>query len=329
MVKSAMPNEEETLYRLRAGDERARIDKFLALALPDISRSRLKRLIESGQVRIGGETIAEPAYRVKPGTEIELSMPAPTDESVPTAQAMALDIHYEDSDLIVVDKPAGLVVHPAAGNLDRTLVNALVAHCGKSLSGIGGVRRPGIVHRLDKDTSGLLVAAKNDAAHANLSRLFQAHDIERAYLALVWGTPVPAHGLIEGPIGRSPRNRKKMALVTRGGRQARTHYRVREHLADSCWSLVECRLETGRTHQIRVHLASRGHKVVGDPLYGRRQNRGLKVLPTNAAEALMSWHRQALHAYRLGFRHPVNGEILEFESEPPADMRALIAAGRD
>ncbi len=329
MVKSAMPKQRETLHRLRAGNERTRLDKFLSLALPDISRSRLKGLIESGQVRIGGETIAEPAYRVKPGTQIELSIPAPTKEAAPAAQAMALDIHYEDSDLIVVDKPAGLVVHPAAGNPDRTLVNALVAHCGESLSGIGGVRRPGIVHRLDKDTSGLLVAAKNDTAHASLSRLFETHDLERGYLALVWGTPAPAHGLIEGHIGRSPHNRKKMAVVSHGGREARTHYRVREHLADCRWSLVECRLETGRTHQIRVHLASRGHKVVGDPLYGGRQGGGQKMLPPNAAEALMSWHRQALHAYRLEFRHPVSGEVLEFKSEPPADMRTLITAGRD
>ena len=229
MVKSAMPNVGETLYRLRAGDERARLDKFLAAALPDISRTRLKGLIESGHVRVGGETIAEPAYRVKPGAEIELTVPEASSELAPEPQAMALDIHYEDDDLIVVDKPAGLVVHPAAGNPDRTLVNALVAHCGASLSGIGGVRRPGIVHRLDKDTSGLLVAAKNDAAHAGLSKLFAAHDLERAYLALVWGSPSPAAGKIEGNIGRSPKNRKKMAIVTRGGRTALTHYKVREH----------------------------------------------------------------------------------------------------
>jgi 23S rRNA pseudouridine1911/1915/1917 synthase len=329
MVKSVMPIEGETIYRLRAGDERARLDKFLALALPDISRSRLKGLIESGQVRIGGETIAEPAYRVKPGAEVLLSVPPPTSEAAPEAQAIALDIRYEDDDLIVVDKPAGLVVHPAAGNPDRTLVNALVAHCGASLSGIGGVRRPGIVHRLDKDTSGLLVAAKNDAAHAGLSRMFAAHDLERAYLALAWGAPVPAEGLIEGAIGRNPRNRKKMAVVTRGGREARTHYRVREHLAGGCWSLIECRLETGRTHQIRVHLATRGHAVVGDPLYGGRRSGGRKALPAEAAEALKNWRRQALHAYRLAFRHPIGGDWIDLTSEPPAEMRALIAAGRD
>jgi 23S rRNA pseudouridine1911/1915/1917 synthase len=241
---------------------------------------------------------------------------------------MALDIRYEDGDLIVTDKPAGLVVHPGPGNADGTLVNALVAHCGASLSGIGGVRRPGIVHRLDKDTSGLLVAAKNDAAHAGLSKLFAAHDLERAYLALVWGSPSPAAGMVEGNIGRNPRNRKKMAIVERGGREARTHYRVREHLADGCWSLVECRLETGRTHQIRVHLTSLGHAVVGDPLYGGNRAGSRKALPSAAAEALENWQRQALHAYRLAFKHPLSGELLEFTSEPPADMQALLAAGR-
>ena len=328
MVKSAMPNEGETLSRLRAGDGRARLDKFLAAALPDISRTRLKGLIESGHVRVGGETITEPAYRVKSEAEVELTVPEASAETTPVAQAMALDIHYEDGDLIIVDKPAGLVVHPAAGNPDNTLVNALVAHCGTSLSGIGGVRRPGIVHRIDKDTSGLMVAAKNDAAHAGLSTLFASHDLERAYLALVWGSPAPAEGLIEGNIGRSPKNRKKMAIVTRGGREARTHYRVREHLAEGCWSLVECRLETGRTHQIRVHLAARGHTVVGDPLYGGKRRGSAKALPQKAAAALEGWQRQALHAYRLAFKHPLSGEYMEFDSAPPTDMQALLEAGR-
>ena len=328
MVKSAMPNVGETLYRLRAGDERARLDKFLAAKLPDISRTRLKGLIESGHVRVGGETIAEPAYRVKPKTEIELTVPEASSVMTPEPQAMALDIHYEDEDLIVVDKPAGLVVHPAPGNPDRTLVNALVAHCGASLSGIGGVRRPGIVHRLDKDTSGLLVVAKNDSAHAGLSSLFATHNLERAYLALVWGSPAPAAGTIDGNIGRSPKNRKKMAIVTRGGRVARTHYKVREHLANNFWSLVECRLETGRTHQIRVHLAARGHTVVGDPLYGGRRRASANALPPRAASALEGWQRQALHAYRLAFKHPLSAAYLEFTSEPPTDMQHLLATGR-
>jgi 23S rRNA pseudouridine1911/1915/1917 synthase len=328
MLKLAMPKEGETQYRLRAGDERARLDKFLALALPDISRSRLKGLIENGQVRVGGETIAEPAYRVKPGAEIELTVPPASRDAAPKPQAMALDVRYEDSDVIVINKPAGLVVHPAAGNFDHTLVNGLVAHCGASLSGIGGVCRPGIVHRLDKDSSGLLVAAKNDAAHQGLASQFAAHSLDRAYLALVWGSPLPPEGVIEGNIGRSPRNRKKMAMVKSGGRAARTHYRVREHLAEGCWSLVECRLETGRTHQIRVHLTARGHTVVGDPLYGGTRRNSALALPQKAALALENWRRQALHAFRLGFKHPLSGELIELECDPPDDMLALLAAGR-
>ena len=328
MLKSTMAKEGKTLFSLRAGDERARLDKFLALALPDMSRNRLKGLIENGKVRVGGETIAEPAYRVKPGEEIELTVPEASVDEAPAPQAMALDVRYEDKDLIVVNKPAGLVVHPAAGNFDNTLVNGLVAHCGASLSGIGGVRRPGIVHRLDKDTSGLLVAAKNDAAHAGLASQFEAHSLDRVYLALVWGSPLPPQGSIEGNIGRSPRNRKKMAVLKRGGRAARTHYRVVEHLADGCWSLVECRLETGRTHQIRVHLTARGHTVVGDPVYGGTRRRSAKALPQRAAQALEKWRRQALHAYRLGFKHPLSGAQIELESEPPEDMLALLAAGR-
>ncbi|MBT5676875.1 MAG: RluA family pseudouridine synthase [Rhodospirillaceae bacterium] len=329
MLKSIMPNEGETQYSLSAGDERARLDKFLALALPDLSRNRLKGLIESGQVRVGGETITEPAYRVKPGAEVVLTVPEASEDAAPAAQAMALDVRYEDDDLIVINKAAGLVVHPAAGNFEGTLVNGLVAHCGKSLSGIGGVRRPGIVHRLDKDTSGLLVAAKNDAAHTGLSKQFEAHSLDRAYLALVWGSPLPPQGEIEGNIGRSPRNRKKMAILKRGGRAARTHYRVIEHLADGCWSLVECRLETGRTHQIRVHLSSRGYTVVGDPVYGGTRRGSAKALPQKAAKAVENWHRQALHAYRLGFKHPRSGAPIELESEPPEDMLALLAAGRE
>ncbi len=328
MLKSIMSKEGETQYSLSAGDERARLDKFLALALPDISRNRLKGLIESGQVRVGGETITEPAYRVKPGAEVILTVPEASADAAPAPQAMALDVRYEDDDLIVVNKPAGLVVHPAAGNFEGTLVNGLVAHCGKSLSGIGGVRRPGIVHRLDKDTSGLLVAAKNDAAHAGLASQFEAHSLDRAYLTLVWGAPLPPEGMIEGNIGRSPRNRKKMTILKRGGRPARTHYRVLEHFAGGCWSLVECRLETGRTHQIRVHLTSRGHTVVGDPVYGGTRQGSTKALPQQAASALEKWRRQALHAYRLGFVHPLSGARIELESDPPEEMQALLTAGR-
>ena len=329
MLKSIMPNEKELQYNLRAGDDRPRLDKFLALALPDISRNRLKGLIESGQVRVSGETIAEPAYRVKPGEQVELTVPKVREDTAPKAQVIALDIRYEDSNLIVINKPAGMVVHPAAGNYDSTLVNGLMAHCGTSLSGIGGVRRPGIVHRLDKDTSGLLVAAKNDVAHAGLASQFEAHSLDRAYLALVWGSPLPSQGTIEGNIGRSERNRKKMAVLKRGGRTARTHYRVLEHLANNSWSLIECRLETGRTHQIRVHLTARGYTVIGDQVYGGSRQNSAKTLPKKATAALENWNRQALHAYRLGFKHPISGERVDLESDPPEDMQALIAAGRE
>lgn len=317
-----------TLHRFRvaAGRSRARLDKYLAEVLPEISRSRLKTLIEQGRVRVGGETIAEPAYRVKPGAAVVVDVPAPSDDGLPEPQAIPLEVVYEDRDLIVVDKPAGMVVHPAPGNRDRTLVNALIAHCGDSLSGIGGVRRPGIVHRLDKDTSGLLVAAKNDAAHASLAAQFAAHSLDRAYLAVVWGVPTPRKGRVTGNIGRSPRNRKKMAVVQRGGKPAETAYKVVRPLADGAWSLVECRLATGRTHQIRVHMASLGHPVVGDAVYGGGRRKEWRALPPEARYALEAWHRQALHAYRLGFRHPRSGEALAFESPLPADMRRLIDA---
>ncbi len=322
MLKSTMAKEGKTLFSLRAGDERARLDKFLALALPDMSRNRLKGLIENGQVRVGGETIAEPAYRVKPGEEIELTVPEASVDEAPAPQAMALDVRYEDKDLIVVNKPAGLVVHPAAGNFDNTLVNGLVAHCGASLSGIGGVRRPGIVHRLDKDTSGLLVVAKNDAAHAGLASQFEAHSLDRVYLALVWGSPLPPQGSIEGNIGRSPRNRKKMAVVPRG-KPARTHYTVQRNLGPSA-CILECRLETGRTHQIRVHCAHIGHSVIGDPLYGGRNPGRRATLPPAVLATVRSFNRQALHAHVIGFDHPLREERIHLTSEIPHDIRDLI-----
>ncbi len=316
-----------TVGKTGSAGGRARLDKVLAQALPTLSRTRLKGLIIAGQVRSEGATISDPSAGVKPGQVLVVAVP-PAVEAVPLAADMALDVVYEDSHLIVIDKPAGLVVHPAPGNPDRTLVNALLGHCGASLSGIGGVRRPGIVHRLDKDTSGLLVAAKNDAAHAGLASQFEAHSLDRAYLTLVWGAPLPPEGMIEGNIGRSPRNRKKMTILKRGGRPARTHYRVLEHFAGGCWSLVECRLETGRTHQIRVHLTSRGHTVVGDPVYGGTRQGSTKALPQQAASALEKWRRQALHAYRLGFVHPLSGARIELESDPPEEMQALLTAGR-
>jgi 23S rRNA pseudouridine1911/1915/1917 synthase len=309
-----------TVEKADAGE---RLDRLLATRLPELSRSRLKNLIEAGRLSAGGETIVEPSYRVKPGQRLTLQVPAAA-PARPQAQAMPLDILYEDSDLIVIDKPAGLVVHPAPGNPDRTLVNALIAHCGDALTGIGGERRPGIVHRLDKGTSGVMVAAKTQAAHAALVARFAARDIERAYLAVVWGLPAPRSGEIAGDIGRSPRNRKKMAVVARGGRPARTRYRVIEALAGGRVSLVECRLLSGRTHQIRVHMAAKGHPLLGDPLYGRAGAARARGLPEAAQSALEALGRQALHARTLGFSHPASGAALQFESEIPVDIKRLI-----
>jgi 23S rRNA pseudouridine1911/1915/1917 synthase len=292
-----------------------RLDRLLTRHLRSLSRTRLKRLIEDGNVTQDGAVCRDPSAPVRPDQKFAVALPEPED-ATPAAQQIALDIRFEDAHLIVIDKPAGLVVHPAPGNPDGTLVNALIAHCGASLSGIGGVRRPGIVHRLDKDTSGLIVVAKTDVAHQALSRDFAAHRIDRAYAAFVWGVPMPAAGEIAGNIGRHPVNRKKMAVVGVGkGKAAVTRYRV-ERTFGTVAALVECRLATGRTHQIRVHFADRGHALIGDPLYGHRRGRGVPALPALS--------RQALHARRLGFVHPVDGRRLEFDSELPADLHALF-----
>jgi 23S rRNA pseudouridine1911/1915/1917 synthase len=307
---------------IEKGEAGQRLDRVLAARHPELSRSRLKTLIEDGRVSADGETITEPSYRVKPGQSFITLVP-PAEPCEPEGQEIPLDILYEDSELIVIDKPAGLVVHPAPGNPDLTLVNALIAHCGESLSGIGGVRRPGIVHRLDKDTSGVMVAAKTDQAHHALSRQFEERSAERAYSALVWGVPAPAQGRIESNIGRDPRNRKKMAAFGRSkGKPAATNYRVVKRYG--AWaSLVECRLETGRTHQVRVHMAHIGHPLVGDPLYGRATRGRIKGLPDEAADAMRHFSRQALHARLLAFTHPTSGERLSFETEMPSDMKNL------
>ena len=311
---------------IEAGPEDAgeRLDRFLARRLPAFSRSRLKQLIEAGHVGAGGATLSDPSRRVKPGQVFTLELPVAV-AAKPEGQAMDLAIVYEDEDVIVVDKPAGLVVHPAPGNPDQTLVNALIAHCGASLSGIGGERRPGIVHRLDKDTSGLIVAAKNDAAHRTLSADFAARRIDRRYLALVWGTPLPREGKIEGAIGRHPVDRKRMAVVKRGGKPALTRYRVMEPLGPGA-SLVECRLATGRTHQIRVHLAAIGHPLLGDPVYGRVTAERRSRLGPVGAQALKGLGRQALHAASLGFSQPRTGQRLSFESPLPEDLVRVLNA---
>ncbi|HVC61770.1 MAG TPA: RluA family pseudouridine synthase [Acetobacteraceae bacterium] len=298
-----------------------RLDRFLTAAIGTLSRSRVKALIESGQARQGDTTLREPAEPVRAGAAYTLHLPPPT-AATPQPQAIALAILYEDADLVVLDKPAGLVVHPAPGNLDGTLVNALLAHCGPGLTGIGTERRPGIVHRLDKDTSGVMVVAKTQAANDGLTAAFAARDLDRAYLALCWGVPSPLAGEIEGAIGRDPRDRKRMAVVTRGGKAALTRYRTLRAWRTGA-ALLECRLATGRTHQIRVHLASRGHPVVGDPVYLRRIPAAARILPAPIRQILLDFPRQALHAARLGFVHPVSGRPLVFETPPPADFRAL------
>ena len=300
-----------------------RLDKVLGQFLPDISRMRFKTLIEQGHVTLDGITITDPAKRVKGGSAIGLVLPPPI-AAEPIAQAMPLNVVFEDEHLIIIDKPAGMVVHPAPGNPDRTLVNALLAHCGDSLAGIGGVLRPGIVHRIDKETSGLIVAAKTDRAHVGLSALFAAHDIDRGYRALVWGAPMGKGGTIEGAIGRSTSDRKKMAMVA-SGRAATTHWELEQRFGPALrpWAaLLACQLETGRTHQIRVHLASLGHGLIGDPVYGRRPS--LAQVPAQAKEAILRPRRQMLHAGLLGFIHPLTRKRLRFESPLPADFASVI-----
>jgi len=305
-----------------------RLDRALAVALalerPEDppSRSRIKALIAAGAVAENGATISDPSRRVKPGQALTIAFPPAADAEI-AAQRLPLDIVYEDEHLIVIDKPPGLVVHPAPGNPDRTLVNALLAHCGASLSGIGGVARPGIVHRLDKDTSGLLVAAKTDAAHHGLAAQFARHQVQRTYAAVVWGVPRPLRGEIEGAIGRSGRDRKKMAVVRGGrGKPALTRYRVLKPLAHGAASLIECQLATGRTHQIRVHFAAKGHPLIGDPVYGRPAGRR-QVAPALAALA-GAFPRQALDAFSLGFEHPVTGKALQFTRPYYIDINSLI-----
>jgi 23S rRNA pseudouridine1911/1915/1917 synthase len=317
------PDEAQTLVVSLAPDEAgSRLDKALAAKLPQISRARLQALMAEGQVRLDGTALRDPAGKAAAG-EYRISVPPP-EPAQPSPEAIPLTVLFEDAHLIVVDKPAGMAAHPAPGSPRGTLVNALLAHCGASLSGIGGVARPGIVHRLDKDTSGIMVAAKTDAAHQGLSALFAAHDIERVYLALTRGAARPARGTIAGRIGRSAHDRKKMALLRSGGREAVTHYVVEQTFGGQEKPLaarVACRLETGRTHQIRVHLASKGTPCLGDPLYGA----GPPAPAVRAAISAAGLDRQALHAAVLGFRHPITGEALRFESPPPADMAALEA----
>jgi 23S rRNA pseudouridine1911/1915/1917 synthase len=315
-----------SLLRVTAAAEHAgqRADRFLAESFPEHSRSRMKQFIEEGRVSRDGAVVTQPAEPVREGAEYRVALPAPV-AAKPAAQSIPFPILYEDRDLIVLDKPAGLVVHPAPGNEDGTLVNALLAHCGDDLPGIGGEKRPGIVHRLDKDTSGTMVVAKSELALKALQDLFVARDLDRSYLALCWGLLNPPSGEFDGAIGRDKRDRKRMAVVGHGGKQALTRYRTLASY-EGAVSLIECRLATGRTHQIRVHLSDAGHPIVGDPVYLRRIPAAAKGLPDALRDRLLDFPRQALHAARLGFRHPRTGAELRFETPPPADMADLIAA---
>jgi 23S rRNA pseudouridine1911/1915/1917 synthase len=318
---------------VRIADDEAgqRLDRVLAARIPVLSRSRLKALILSGQVALDGRTVRDPAASVNSGATVRVTLPAP-EPAKPQGETIPLTVFYEDDALIVIDKPAGLVVHPAAGHATGTLVNALIAHCGDSLSGVGGVKRPGIVHRLDKDTSGLMVVAKTDKAHRALSKQFAnktESGLERGYLALVWGAPDRPKGTIDAPLDRHRYARDKRA-VREGGRAAVTHWQVLERFAGPdgkpVASLLACTLDTGRTHQIRVHLAHIGHPILGDATYATGFKTKASRLSAPARTALEALGRQALHAYRLAFEHPGSGERMAFSAELPADMAALRGA---
>jgi 23S rRNA pseudouridine1911/1915/1917 synthase len=313
---------------IATGEAHDRLDRVLA-ARTTLSRTRLKALILDGAVTIGPRTIRDPGYRVNAGETIALAVPEP-EPAEPSPESIPLKVVYEDDEIIVIDKPSGLVVHPAPGHATGTLVNALIAHCGESLSGIGGVKRPGIVHRLDKDTSGLMVVAKTDRAHRSLAAQFADHGragpMQRGYLAFAWGAPAHPKGTIDAPIDRHPKSRDKMA-VRQGGRPAVTHWQVLERFSATdnkrVASLIACRLATGRTHQIRVRLAHIGHPLLGDPVYGAGFRTKAAQLSGPAQSALAALGRQALHAYLLVVQHPASGERLEFRSELPDELARL------
>ena len=323
-----MPDSASETVIIAAEEQGQRLDRVLAARIPALSRSRLKALILAGQVSAGGRPLRDPGQSVKSGDTVTVTLPPP-EPAEPEGEAIPLDIVYEDDALIVINKPAGLVVHPAAGHAQGTLVNALIAHCGDSLSGIGGVKRPGIVHRLDKNTSGLMVVAKTDKAHKALAKQFEEKregPLERGYLALVWGAPERPRGTIDAPLDRHPHARDKRA-VREGGREAVTHWQVLERYAGvdgkPVASLIACTLETGRTHQIRVHLAHIGHPIMGDATYATGFKTRISRLGPQARAALEALGRQALHAYLLAIEHPETGENLEFQTELPGDLRRL------
>ena len=322
--KTPMNTENNNIFYTPVVDEKnvgIRIDKFIAQSIEDLSRSMVQKLIEKGEVFADEENIADKDYKTRLGDCYQINIP-PLQSAIPIAQDIKLDILYEDDDLSVVNKPCGMTVHPAAGVYKDTLVNALLFHCKDSLSGIGGVARPGIVHRIDRNTSGILVVAKNDFAHKGLAEQFFNHSIERTYFAIVYGVPNPLNGLIEGNIARSSFDRKKMAIVKSGGKRAVTHYEVVENYKNVA-SLVKCNLETGRTHQIRVHLSSIGCHLIGDDVYEKPKKSSI-CLAIDEKKFVNSFPRQALHAYSLGFIHPRSNEFLSFKADFPDDMNELI-----
>lgn len=320
-------DEENTLY-LTADDEadKQRLDQFLAAYCPGFSRTRLQSLIKEGAVTLGGAICKNPSHKIRAGDDISVIIPPPED-AAPAAENIPLDIIYEDDDLLVINKQAGLVVHPGAGNRNGTLVNALLHHCGDSLSGIGGVRRPGIVHRLDKDTSGLMIAAKNDKSHNALSAQLADRSLSRCYQAMVWFIPAMLRGSIDHPIGRHPTQRIKMAATRKNAKPAQTDYKLITRYREAA-SLIECRLKTGRTHQVRVHMAHTGHPLIGDPLYGAQPTAARAALRKSGyseeqIESVMGFPRQALHACEIGFIHPATGQPMTFEAPLPEDMEDL------
>ncbi len=325
----------ENSYSFIVTDEQKgeRLDRFLSNQLTDHSRSRVKALIKEGFVSSGETVIDEPNTRIKPGEKYKIILPD-AEPAIPKAQNIPLSVVYEDEAIIVIDKPAGMVVHPAAGNWSGTLVNALLAHCGDSLSGIGGVKRPGVVHRLDKETSGLMVVAKSDVAHHSLSEQFAAHGkdgrMTRAYTAFVWGVFDRPKGLVDADLGRKDSNRMKMAVVKSGGKHAVTHYEVVKRFlndnGEAVVSQIKCILETGRTHQIRVHMAHIGHPLLGDQTYGAGFSASKSKLSDKAQKCLEALNRQALHAFHLGFDHPISGEPMRFNSELPKKIQYLADA---
>ncbi len=320
---SNVPDDSKTEVRevcVFAKEAGTRLDRLLADRVDDLSRSRARALIDEGAVSANDRPAGAPNRKVRAGEVFQVRIPPPRSADLEPAD-IPLDVVHEDEHLLVIDKPIGLVVHPAPGHRGDTLVNALLAHCGENLSGIGGVKRPGIVHRLDRNTSGLIVVAKTDAAHVSLAAGISAKEVERSYFAVCWRVPAPPVGTVDAPIWRHPRDRRRMAVMA-SGKPAETHYRVMRSWGGEA-SVVACKLGTGRTHQIRVHFASIGCPVVGDSLYGRARNASQK-LSEAARHGLSSFPRQALHAERLAFAHPATGEFLVFERPPPQDMQGLL-----